>query len=236
VASKQQPDGRYRGRRRLPKLPSARYAAVVSFAMVGAAVIAFGAGAFVPESSPSGADGGTQAMSIEDRLSAVDKANRSDARNGGGIATVDQGAPDVWLLPLKVDYRITTLYEMRWGAFHSGMDLAAPYGTPIYAAHAGTVLVSSYYGGYGNCVIMDVGNGVTVYYGHQSALTVVEGQQIKAGQLLGYVGSTGQSTGNHLHFELRLNGEAVDPKNFMLARGVDLERRLEAATGGNVKM
>ena len=85
MAPKQQPDGRYRGRRRLPKLPSARYAAVVSFAMVGAAVIAFGAGAFVPESSPTGADGGTQAMSIEDRLSAVDKANRSDARNGGGI-------------------------------------------------------------------------------------------------------------------------------------------------------
>lgn len=234
--SKQQPAGRYRGRRRLPKLPSARYAAVVTTAMVGAGIVALGAGAVITE-APGSANGSdtTQAMSVEDRLSAVDKANRSEDR-GGQAVTVDQGAPDVWLLPLRAEYKITTFYEMRWGSFHTGVDLAAPYGTPYYAAHAGTVLIARWYGGYGNGIVVDVGGGVQTIYGHSSSLAVTEGERVVAGQLLGYVGSTGYSTGNHLHYEIRINNEAVDPMNFMLTRGVDIPRRLEAATGGIVVM
>lgn len=235
MQSKQQPVGRYRGRRRLPKLPSARYAGVVTTAMVGAGIVALAAGAVIPESTGVGSDDPTtQAMSVNDRLNAVDKANRSEDR--GGAASVEAGAPDVWLLPLRTPYTITTLYEMRWGSFHTGVDLAAPYGTPFYAAHSGTVIVSRYYGGYGNCVIVDIGNGIHVYYGHASGLAVTEGQHVDAGTLLGYVGSTGYSTGNHLHYEVRENGAATDPMTFMRAHGVDIPKRLEAASGDVVIM
>ena len=233
---RQQPAGHYRGRRRLPKMPSRRYAAVVTPAFLGAGVVALGAGAMVPEHSPglSAADGPTsQALAVDDRLSALDKANRSEDRPGPAIS-VEQGAPDVWLMPLRVSFEITTLYEMRWGEFHFGVDLACPYGTPYYATHAGTVTVARVYGGYGNGIFIDNGNGITTKFAHASKLLVVEGQHVEAGQLLGLVGSTGYSTGNHLHYEVHVNGNPVDPMAFMLARGVDIPKRLEAANGGTV--
>ncbi len=234
-----QPVGRYRGRRRLPKLPSARYAAVVITAVIGAAVVALAAGAVVPDSAANGfggsGDPSIQGMSVEDRLSAVDKANRSGARPGPA-APIDQGAPDLWLLPLHCSYEITTFYAMRWGEFHYGVDLACPYGTPYYAAHAGTVTVARWYGGLGNGIVIDNGNGIETIYGHASKLLVSEGQHVEAGQLLGLVGSTGFSTGNHLHYEIHVNGLPTDPIPFMMARGCDIPRHLEAASGGMVIM
>lgn len=224
---------KYRGRRRLPKLPSARYARVVATAMAGAAIVTLGAGAVIPD--PPAPNVANQAMSVEDFLFAADLANRTDDRSGPAVA-VDQGAPDVWLLPLKSSYVITTLYAMRWGAYHSGVDLATGFGTPIYATHAGVVRVAAYdSGGYGNLVIVDVGNDTLVYYGHASSLAVKQGQTVKAGQLLSYVGSTGNSTGNHLHYEVRINNKPVDPIAFMRARGVDIEKHLQAATGDIVQ-
>jgi len=233
---RKQPDG-YRGRRRLPKLPSGRYFAVVTTALVGAAVVALGAGAVVPDSTDSsyGRDPSNVAMSVQDRLSAVDKANRSGNRPGPAAA-VDQGAPDLWLLPLHCAYEITTLYAMRWGVFHYGVDLACPLGTPYYASHTGTVVVARWYGGFGNGIVLDNGNGIETIYGHASKLLVTEGQHVEAGQLLGLVGSTGYSTGNHLHYEIHVNGVPTDPMPFMLARGVDIPRHLEAASGGMVIM
>jgi len=206
--------------------------------MVGAGVVALAAGAIIPETDGPGAGSGdatTIAMSVSDRLNAVDKANRSEDRPGPAVS-VDQGAPDLWLLPLKVPYVITTLYEMRWGSFHAGVDLAAAYGTPYYAAHSGTVIVARWYGGYGNGVVVDVGNGIQTIYGHASRLNVTEGQHVEAGDLLGWVGSTGYSTGNHLHYEVHVNDSPVDPMNFMLAHGVDIPKRLEAAKGDFVQM
>jgi murein DD-endopeptidase MepM/ murein hydrolase activator NlpD len=237
VHPKQPPVGRYRGRRRLPKLPSARYAAVVTTAVLGAGVVALGAGAVPPDAAKSGPSGDpqTQALSVEDRLSAIDKASRSEDRPGPAVS-VDQGAPDLWLLPLRAPYEITTLYAMRWGSFHYGVDLACPLGTPYYAAHAGTVTLARYWGGFGNAVVIDVGNGVENIYGHASKLLVSEGQHVDAGQLLGLVGSTGFSTGNHLHFEVHVNGAPVNPMNFMLARGVDIARHANAADGAIVIM
>jgi murein DD-endopeptidase MepM/ murein hydrolase activator NlpD len=239
VQPKRQPAGRYRGRRRLPKLPSARYFAVVTTAVVGAGVVALAAGAVVPDSTdrgPAGAgDPVSQAMSVDDRLSALDKANRSQDRPGPAVS-VDQGAPDLWLLPLRAPYEITTLYAMRWGQFHYGVDMACPYGTPYYAAHAGTVTVARWYGGFGNGIVIDSGNGVEEIYGHASKLLVTEGQHVEAGQLLGLVGSTGYSTGNHLHYEVHVNGQPTNPLDFMLARGVDIQRHAEAASGGVVIM
>jgi murein DD-endopeptidase MepM/ murein hydrolase activator NlpD len=229
----QQPGKTYRGRRRLPKLPSRRYAGVVTTAFMGASVVALAAGAVVPDSLNDRGDPAAQNLSVQDRLNAVDMANRTDERYGPAVS-VGSGEPDVWLLPLKAKFQITTLFEMRWGTMHFGVDLAAPEGTPYYAAHAGVVKLAAWNGGYGNCIEIDNGNGIITIYGHSSALMVTQGQQVKAGQLIGLVGSTGYSTGPHLHFEITVNGGEYDPMKFMLQRGVDIQNRQEAASGGTV--
>ena len=101
---------------------------------------------------------------------------------------------------------------------HSGIDIVAPYGTPIYAAESGTVILAQWYYGYGNCVMIQHANGMVTVYGHASYLHVYAGQQVTMGQLIADVGSTGQSTGNHCHFEVRIggmNGAAVNPINYL---------------------
>ena len=98
---------------------------------------------------------------------------------------------------------------------HTGLDIAAPAGTPIKAAADGTVTFSGYSGGYGYVVKMDNGNGVETYYGHCSALYVSAGETVEAGDVIAAVGSTGNSTGNHLHFEVRVNGTVVNPQNYL---------------------
>jgi murein DD-endopeptidase MepM/ murein hydrolase activator NlpD len=95
--------------------------------------------------------------------------------------------------------------------FHAGIDLAAPTGTPIVATAAGVVASADWYGGYGLCVTVDHQNGYVTLYGHMSAISVSAGQQVQPGQPLGRVGSTGSSTGPHLHYELRRDGYAVNP-------------------------
>ncbi len=101
------------------------------------------------------------------------------------------------------------------GRFHAGTDFGAEHGSPINAADSGTVIFAGWYGGYGNAVIIDHGNGLTSLYGHASELYVVEGQTVRQGQLIAAVGSTGLSTGPHLHFEVRKNGEPTDPLAFL---------------------
>lgn len=94
---------------------------------------------------------------------------------------------------------------------HTGIDFAAGAGTPIYACRGGTVVRASWYGGYGNATIIDHGGGMQTLYGHQSGFAVGAGTHVSAGQHIGYVGSTGNSTGPHLHFEVYINGSTVDP-------------------------
>jgi murein DD-endopeptidase MepM/ murein hydrolase activator NlpD len=98
--------------------------------------------------------------------------------------------------------------------FHAGQDFAASYGSTIRAADSGTVIFAGWYGGYGRAVIIDHGDGITTLYGHSSELYVSEGQTVKRGQAIAAVGSTGLSTGPHLHFEVRKNGTPVDPMNY----------------------
>lgn len=100
---------------------------------------------------------------------------------------------------------------------HKGLDIAAPLGTPIYAAADGTVIDvgSGWNGGYGNCVIIQNDDGNITYYAHQSETACEVGDHVEAGQVIGYVGSTGDSTGNHLHFEVRSDGYLLDPEEFV---------------------
>lgn len=98
---------------------------------------------------------------------------------------------------------------------HSGLDIAAPYGTNIKAAAEGTVSYSGWMGGYGYLIIIDHANGVQSYYGHCSKLYASVGDEVTAGDVIAAVGSTGNSTGNHLHFEIRLNGSTINPQRYL---------------------
>lgn len=106
-------------------------------------------------------------------------------------------------------YRNHPIFKQR--RLHAGMDIPAETGQPIYAAGDGTVVIAGAYGGYGNAVVIDHGDGMQTVYAHQSRLAVSDGAQVLAGDTIGYVGSTGLSTGPHLHFEMRLGGAPTDP-------------------------
>ena len=121
------------------------------------------------------------------------------------------GAGFVW----PVSAPITSPFGWRWGRMHEGSDLGAAYGSPIAAAAAGVVIYAGWEGGYGNLVVIDHGGGLATAYGHQSRIAVSLGESVAQGQIIGYVGSTGHSTGPHLHFEVRVNGEAVDPLGYL---------------------
>jgi murein DD-endopeptidase MepM/ murein hydrolase activator NlpD len=100
---------------------------------------------------------------------------------------------------------------------HTGLDLRAEIGDPILVTANGTVTAAGWSGGYGKMVEVDHGNGLATRYGHMSEIDVRVGQQVKSGQSLGKVGTTGRSTGPHLHYETRVDGEAVDPQKFLSA-------------------
>jgi murein DD-endopeptidase MepM/ murein hydrolase activator NlpD len=99
--------------------------------------------------------------------------------------------------------------------FHAGVDLKGAVGDPIYATGDGTVERCDFYGGYGNAVVLNHRSGFQSLYGHLSAVNVVQGQQVKAGDVIGFLGSTGRSTGPHLHYEIRKDGEDISPEPFL---------------------
>ncbi|MEL6902525.1 MAG: M23 family metallopeptidase, partial [Cyanobacteria bacterium J06606_4] len=102
-----------------------------------------------------------------------------------------------------------------YSRFHAGTDFGAEHGTPIQAAEMGIVLFSGWYGGYGNAIILDHGGGLTTLYAHASRLNVAEGDTVRKGDVIAAIGTTGLSTGPHLHFEVRRAGEPVDPMTFL---------------------
>ena len=137
-----------------------------------------------------------------------------------------------WELPLEAkSYSITDGFGMRFdpvfhrNQLHDGVDLGAAKNTPIHAAHSGTVTLAGLNGSYGNYVGLDNGNGVTTGYGHMTSVApgLKKGDQVTVGQVIGYVGSTGASTGNHLHFLVHLNGKPSDPIAFMDSNGVSIK-------------
>jgi len=109
---------------------------------------------------------------------------------------------------------VTSEFGPRWGGFHPGIDIAAATGTPIAAAKGGTVVFSGPNDGYGNYVCIDHGGGMSTCYAHQSRIAVSEGQSVRQGEIIGFVGSTGHSTGPHLHFEVRIDGVVQNPRNY----------------------
>lgn len=109
---------------------------------------------------------------------------------------------------------VTSGFGWRWFSMHAGLDIAANTGTPIGAVRDGVVVYSGWMGGYGQAIDIDHGNGMVTRYGHCSELYVQVGQRVRRGQTIAAMGSTGHSTGPHLHFEVRLNGNAVNPANY----------------------
>jgi murein DD-endopeptidase MepM/ murein hydrolase activator NlpD len=110
---------------------------------------------------------------------------------------------------------ITSPFGMRWGTLHPGIDIGVPTGTPIHAAGNGTVVWCGWMSGYGNLVMIDHHNSLATLYGHQSRIGVSCNQEVSQGETIGYVGCTGFCTGPHLHFEVRLNGNPVDPLGYL---------------------
>lgn len=173
-----EPD-RYRGRRRVPTPPRSRYAAVVTTAFVGAGIVALGASALpdAKDVSPTVLDELKQASVTSQDAAA--RANNAD-RASRDSRSKDNAEPEVWLLPLQ-GYDFNSPYGVRWGKMHTGVDLVAGEGTPYVAIHDGLVTKAGWFGGYGNAVIVQHADGSEAIYGHSSAVSVKEGQQIKAG-------------------------------------------------------
>jgi murein DD-endopeptidase MepM/ murein hydrolase activator NlpD len=110
---------------------------------------------------------------------------------------------------------VVSPFGYRWGRLHAGIDIAVPYGTPIHAAGAGTVVLAGWVSGYGNYTCIDHGGGMATCYAHQSSFAISQGAAVSQGQVIGYVGCTGHCFGPHLHFEVRINGTPVDPLGYL---------------------
>lgn len=121
---------------------------------------------------------------------------------------------DNGIFPTDARY-LTSYYGWRWGSYHTGIDIAGPIGTNIYAYQSGTVTYSGWAGGYGYMVKIDHGDGHSTWYAHCSQLNVNTGDTVSQGQVIGLMGSTGFSTGSHLHFEVRINGVHVNPYTYI---------------------
>lgn len=139
---------------------------------------------------------------------------------GGGGSYSYSGSAGGWCNPVSYIY-VTSAYGYRWHPtqgyynFHSGVDLAASYGQSIYAARGGVVTTATWSDVYGNYVVINHGDGYSTLYGHMSSLAVYAGQTVSGGQTIGYAGSTGWSTGTHLHFTVYYNGSTVNPMGYI---------------------
>lgn len=150
----------------------------------------------------------------------IDFARMPKPGAGGVSASGLRGLPSFASMPSRLPLAASSLTS-RFGVrrhpisgdvrLHSGVDLAAPLGTAVYAPTAGYVSAATWNGGYGLFVVIEHGGGMQTRYGHLSRVAVSSGQYVAAGTVIGYVGSTGNSTGPHLHYEVRLNGQAVNP-------------------------
>lgn len=142
----------------------------------------------------------------------------SEGTSSSSTSSASSYGSGSFIWPVPYTHNITSEFGMRWGRLHGGIDIAdgGVYGQPIVAADSGTVILAGNQGdGYGNYVIIDHGNGYKTLYGHMSSVAAYTGQQVSQGEVIGYVGSTGNSTGPHLHFEIRVNDVQTDPLGYV---------------------
>lgn len=137
--------------------------------------------------------------------------------DGGGYVMQSYGGGMIWPIsgPITSEFGWRTHPIFGSQRFHSGLDIGGDYGMAIHAAASGVVIEAGWIGGYGNTVMIEHGGGVVTLYGHNESLTVSVGQQVNQGDVIAYCGSTGNSTGPHCHFEVRLGGEPVSPWNYL---------------------
>jgi len=128
-----------------------------------------------------------------------------------GAGSTGTGQPSAAGFVWPCEGVVVSGFGVRWGRMHEGIDIACAYGAPVHAAAAGTVIYAGWMQGYGNLVVLDHGNGISTAYAHASAILVSVGQSVGQGEEVSLVGATGHATGPHLHFEVRVNGVAVDP-------------------------
>ena len=217
-------------RRRVPH-PPGRRAPLWFAALVAGALLAAAPGIFESPAGPSAvaSDYGLGAAS-ELGLSELDDAGarrsiteaEAQARLGELAASRAARAPKT-VLPTQG--RLTTCYCMRWGQMHWGIDLAAPLGTPIYAATDGVVLRAGPASGFGNAVYIQDADGNVHIYGHMRYYSVRAGDVVSAGDQIAKVGNQGQSTGPHLHYEIHrggMQGRRIDPQDWLVQHGVEV--------------
>ena len=148
-------------------------------------------------------------------------AAQASSGGGGGGSDYYQPVSGSGAMIWPVNGVVTSPYGYRthpiFGTtiYHSGIDIGVDYGTPVHAADGGVVVEAGWISGYGYAVIIDHGNGLSTLYGHNQELAVSEGQSVSQGQVIAYAGSTGNSTGPHVHFEVRANGDPVDPSAYL---------------------
>jgi murein DD-endopeptidase MepM/ murein hydrolase activator NlpD len=143
----------------------------------------------------------------------IQTAQAAPERNTAAVIADDAPSSSGFIWP--VSGSVVSPFGMRWGRMHEGIDISAGTGTPVVAAAPGTVISAGYMGGYGNLVVVDHGGGLATAYAHLSGYGVGSGQSVSQGQVVGYVGCTGHCYGPHLHFEVRVNGAAVDPLGYL---------------------
>jgi murein DD-endopeptidase MepM/ murein hydrolase activator NlpD len=141
-------------------------------------------------------------------------AEKIRSSQGAGIASTGSGVSASGFL-WPVHGAVVSGYGWRGGRMHEGVDITVSSGTPVVAAASGTVIYAGWLGGYGNLVVVDHGNGLSTAYAHNSGFAVGVGASVGQGQTIAYSGSTGNSSGPHVHFEVRVNGSAVDPLGYL---------------------
>lgn len=173
-----------------------------------------------PETSP--APRAASSDSFDDRDLAAEKAERRRAKTPPPPAAPTVDPLKRWAAP-AAGLKISSTYGSRWGSLHRGLDLAGPVGVPLQAMSGGVVTFAGQQGGYGNIVQIRYWDGTVSYYAHMNSVSVTAGQAVTPGQVVGQVGTTGDSTGPHLHLEIHPAGGAdVDPQPWVKARGVAL--------------
>ncbi|MEU3734830.1 MULTISPECIES: M23 family metallopeptidase [unclassified Streptomyces] len=205
-----------------------RTRAAVMAAGLGASV-ALGAGVAAATGTPA-ASNSTAASAVEAQAAAQAKAAKAGASTVDAKKTATKKKAASWVDPVK-QYKLTASFAQNggmWASKHSGQDFAVPIGTNVVAAHGGTVVKAGGNGAgdgpaYGNAIVIKHGNGTYSQYAHLSKINVKAGQVVKTGQSIAKSGNTGNSSGPHLHFEIRTTanyGSAVDPVSFLRSKGV----------------